>query len=402
MLLLLGSATLLAAGPAGPQGAAAAAQEPPPGTAPAVPPEASEDIPEPPRFLSDLSHSIGDVAGDIFYWGQSGTVTGRILHNAFLGAQAISLDQGTIGGDLFVFAATTQIDGEVEGDLYAFTSDLRIGRDAVVHGNVMAYAGTVRIEGTVFGHLLGAGGRTVISGDVGPVNIESGNLTVTATGRVRGDLQYESNNEAEVADGARIAGTVRWNRKKDKGDEEEEEDDDAGGISMWRVLWKLWGYAGNLLVGVVLLLVGGRVTRQPSLSLDERPASGLGFGFVVTVVSPVACLVAMVLLVSLPLGVLGLVVFGIMLFLSRLVSALFLGTWILRRATGRVRPSEYGALALGLALLTLVAMIPYLGFLIRLAAVILGIGGIYLALRELGFPATATGAPPPAPAGEVR
>lgn len=358
-------------------------------------------VPEAPRYETGANRSFQDVASDLFYWGQSATFTGSVLDNVFVGGQLVALDGGTIGGDLFAFAASTTIDGEVMGDVYAFSSQVRVTEDAVIHGNLTAFAGTLQIYGRVSGHVLGGGGGTMIAGDVGPVKIEAGSLTVSETARIRGDLEYESNNEADIADGARIDGAVRRSRADDQGEDEETEE--AGGITFWSLAWTLWSYLSNLLIGVVLLLVGGAVVRQPAHSLRERPASGLGFGFVVAVVFPVACVVAIVLIVSLPLGLLGMLVFGLLLFLSRLVAAVFVGDWLLRRLTGAVRPSEYASLALGLALLLLLAFIPYLGFLIRLVAIILGLGGIYLALRHYGFPSAGDSPAPsvasaPAPA----
>jgi hypothetical protein len=143
----------------------------------------------------------------------------------------------------------------------------------------------------------------------------------------------------------------------------------------------MWGYLSKLLVGVAFLLVGGRVARLPAERLRETPAVGLGFGFVVAVVFPVACVVAILLIVSMPLGIIGLVLFGIAIFLASLVTSQYVGAWLLRRVGGGSVPSEYLALALGLLVLSLLALVPYLGFLIRLTAWLLGLGGMFLALR---------------------
>lgn len=362
------------------------ATPPPPGT------------PPPPRFLTGLESAVGDYVGDVFFWGQSASVTGTLGDNAFLGGQLVSLDGGTLGGDLFAFGASITLDGEVMGDVYAFGSDLRIAPGTTIHGNLLAFTGSLRIGGTVRGHVLGAGGGTVITGNTGPVKIEAGSLTVSETAVIRGDLEYTSNEDADIAEGATIEGNVRRNRESDDEDEGSDEEEDSGGISFWTIAWTTWKYLSALVVGAVLLLVGGPATRRPALSLRENPASGLGFGFVVGVVVPVACLVAMVLLVTLPLGLLTLGTFVILLYLARLVAAQFLGAWILARATGNANPSEYASLALGLALLMLVGAVPYLGFLIRMIAIVLGLGGIYLALRHFGFPAGGGSRPAPSPA----
>lgn len=405
--LVLIVAPVIAQDPAQAEGESTAAPEETGQEAPALP-EATPPppgTPEPPQFLVGTSRTLADFANDVFYWGQSATVTGTLGDNAFLGGQMVSVDGGAIEGDLFAFGASIAIAGEVMGDVYAFGSEVRVAQDAVIHGTLMSFSGSLRIAGTVHGHVNGTGGGTVISGTTGPVKIEAGSLTLTETAVIRGDLEYTANEEAEIAEEADIQGNVRWNRDEDddEDDEDDEESSDSGGIGFWSIGWMLWRFLSALIVGSVLLLVGGRVARQPATSLDAAPASGLGFGFVVAVVFPVACLVALVLIVTIPLGVLGLLTFGLLLYIARLVAAQFVGRWILARATGNENPSEYASLALGLLVLIVVGLVPYLGFLLRMAAVIIGLGGIYLALRHFGFPSSgSTPPPPPAAAAAAR
>jgi len=210
--------------------------------------------------------------------------------------------------------------------------------------------------------------------------VEAGILTIGPDAIIRGDLEYEANDEAEIAESATIMGEVR---RRIKSDEDTDDEETSSGLSSWSVAWKLWGYLSKLLVGVAFLLLGGRTARLPAQRLRDAPAAGLGFGFVVAVVVPVACVVAIGLIVSLPLGLIGLVLFALAIFLSSLVTSQYLGDWLMRRLTGNTTPSEYAALAVGLLLLTIVGWVPYLGFLIRLTAWILGLGGMFLALRPV-------------------
>ena len=77
-------------------------------------------------------------------------------------------------------------------------------------------------------------------------------------------------------------------------------------------------------------------------------------------------------------------------FLARLVTAQFMGDWLLRRI-GQQQPSEYLALAGGLVLFFLLTEIPYVGFLIWLTALFLGVGGLFLAARGQRPAATMNG-----------
>lgn len=371
-----------------------AAQEPE-APAPVPPAQAVElpPIPDPPRFVSGMSRTFADVAGDLFYWGQAATLDGPMAHDAIVGGSSVAVTQDArVGGNLAAFAGDVGIDGEILQNAYIWAATARIGKDAVIHGNVLCFCGSLRIEGTVRGQVKGGGGNTSITGDVGSVKVEAGILTVGPEAVIRGDLEYEANDEADIAEGATIVGEVR--RTIETADPEKEADEGSSGISAWSIAWRVWSYLSRLLIGVTALLIGGRLARAPAGHLRETPAVGLGFGFVVAVVTPVACLVAIGLVVSLPLGLIGLVLFGLAVILSSLVTAQYLGDWLLRRVSSAGPPSEYLALTVGLLLLTLVGLIPYVGFLIRLTAVLLGLGGIFLALRPRRSSAPTTSATP--------
>ncbi|HJO02740.1 MAG TPA: polymer-forming cytoskeletal protein [Acidobacteriota bacterium] len=377
--------------------AAAATVAPSPAQDPTEPAPASQQAPaaaisappERPRFINVLNERVRDVGGDIFLSGQDVSLAGRVGHNAFLFAQTSTV-AGHVEGDVFAWVAGITVSGEIDGDLYVGTAGATILEGAVIHGNIICLCGSLNVDGTVGGAVLGSAGGASIGGTVHTIDMETGQLELADTAVIHGDVTYESNEEARIANSAQIGGSLSWNRES--GDENE--DDTTQGLSFWSIAWKVWVYLSNLIVGAVFLLLGGAAARAPAASLRNSPAPGLGFGFVVAVVFPVACLVAVALIVTLPLGVVGLLLFGLGAFLARLVTAQFVGDWLLRRL-GLGDSSEYLSLAVGLLLLFLVAAIPYVGFLVRLVTIILGIGGIYLALRAGGFPTAP--APPPAP-----
>ncbi len=400
---LLGMLVVLSLPAAGIDGLASASPrpaqdpaEPPPTPTPEQATPAFEP-PERPRFMTEVSARVQDIGSDVFMWGQSVTLAGRIGHNAFFGAQTGTV-AGHVEGDVFAWAGGITVSGEIDGDLYVGTGGATILEGAIIHGNLICFCGSLNMDGTVGGTLLGSVGGANIGGTLYAIDIETGALTLTDTAVVHGDITYECNDEAEIADGAQIGGSVSWNREVES-DEAVEEEEAEGGLSFWSIGWKIWAYLSNLIVGAVFLLLGGSAARAPAARLRSAPAPGLGFGFVVAVVFPVACLIAIALIVTLPLGIVGLMLFALGAFIARLVTAQFIGDWLLSRF-GRAGSSEYLSLAAGLMLLFVAAEIPYVGFLIRLVAIILGIGGIYLALRAAGFPSVAASRLPAAMPGE--
>ena len=81
-----------------------------------------------------------------------------------------------------------------------------------------------------------------------------------------------------------------------------------------------------------------------------------------------------------PLSMLALGVWMLALFVAQFVASYALGKLTLERAKKTATP--LGALAVGLVLLHLVGLIPFLGGLVALVATVFGLGGLFLAARE--------------------
>ncbi len=336
------------------------------------------------RMIFNSIFEFSDTANDLFIWGWMPTISGNISDNAFLGGQKVDISaDAEIGGDLFVFAQTARIDGHIGGDMYAFGGDMTISETASIDGVVYGSSAALTINGEVGGPLHYAGGVVVINGTVrGDVRLECGELELGPNALIEGELRYESAREASIDPGAQVVGGVRYVVPQD-GEEDEGSTSATAGtwLRIWGFLWEGLWLVSSFLVGSIALAVGGEVARRPAKSLAQQPALALGFGFVVAVVFPAAAILAVVLIVTLPLGLIGLAVYLAAAYLGRLIAAQTVGSWLLRAVRGGEEGSPYGALALGLVLFFILMRIPYVGFLIWLAAVVAGLGGIFLATR---------------------
>lgn len=112
-------------------------------------------------------------------------------------------------------------------------------------------------------------------------------------------------------------------------------------------------------------------------SIKSNPVSSLGWGALLLFATPIAAIIVCCTVIGLPLGIIGLVLYGIAIYLSQIPVALCIGRLII----GRFREVEskgimVGAMATGLAILTLLMWIPILGFLIGLATAIFGLGSL--------------------------
>lgn len=351
---------------------------------------AENEVHNQPVFLANQRTVMAGRANDVFAFAQRASITGVVEDNAYYFAQSLDVD-GAVLGDLYVFCQNLRITGDVGGDIYAWGGEVEIAPGAVVHGNLHSGAGLIEIAGRVEGVLRGGAGEVYIDGELlGGAEIGVGRLEIGPSAVLMGDFVYTAENAATVADGARIEGDLVFRENVTvTGDEPEHAEQKKGSaFSAFKVGKWLLTYVASFLLGVILLAALGRHARKPSALLGAQPGLSLGVGFLVFVVTPIACLIACLILIGLMAGLTGIFLYAAAMIPAFLVTGLWLGDWLLARF-GRANANPYGALALGLLGLALLGLIPYLGFLTDLVALIAGLGGIFLALR---------GKPAPVPA----
>lgn len=163
-------------------------------------------------------------------------------------------------------------------------------------------------------------------------------------------------------------------------------------------MWLIWKIASSLLVGFVALALFRRVAPALTGSLDREAMLGALIGFGTSLIVPAAAVLSIALIVSLPLGVVTLLVFVIALYLAKLPVALWLGRRALR-AAGQASPSPFLALTIGVIALHLLFLVPfYVGTFAWWLTTWLGLGAMVLALRNRSQPPAKGGASPaPAP-----
>jgi len=321
---------------------------------------------------------VEDTVTDLFAAGQEVTIRGTVLDNAFAAGQTVTLDGGRVEGDLFVAAGMVLIDGEVLGDLYGFSGDLRITPRAVIHGDVRVGVGDLTHEGTIEGMLEVGAGMASLDGRIGgDAKLEVGELTLGPNAILGGDLIYEAPLSTEILDPTQISGIVDFTQVEAS---DETCSDDGPNVLGW-LLKRAWLYFGALIVGCVLLRLSGRRFGRFADALIDQPGRSVGIGFVSLVSIPAFAVLAMVLVLPLQLGVLTTLLYLVALYVAGIIASLAIGRWLLNRM-GRTEASAYAALALGLLALHLLLPVPFLGFVVRLVAVVAGLGAMWVAARN--------------------
>jgi hypothetical protein len=306
----------------------------------------------------------GVVNGDLLAFGQTvevrGTVKGDLI--SFAKRTVVS---GSVEGRIYDFSQSLDLDGQLGHSIYGWTQSLRMDDRGHVGDGILVGAGEVSLEGEVKRSVTIFTGNADVSGSVGrDLTMAGGSLTLTNTARVGGNLNARVHQlkDVHIADGATIGG------KRDIQVQVRKSQFTRPRFYFYRAVW----LASAMLVGWLGLVLFPRFVQATTQAVGSGWHSlGLGVGVLAGV--PLAIVVAAITLVGLPLSLMLFAAYLAAIYLAKIWVGAFLGRMILKPAGATKGDWLLGLLA-GLLILTIVGFIPYLGGLIRLGVVCLGLG----------------------------
>ena len=315
----------------------------------------------------------GTVEGDVYAFGQNIEVNGHIKGDLLTGAQTVHVS-GQIDGNIRAFLNTLTIPGVVGRNVMAWAQVVNVDSAGKVGRSVTSFCQTLGVDGKVGGDLVALDQSTRVSGTIdGGVKLKGETLMLKSSAQVAGPVSFEGEKEPFVESGAKLAsGPVSFT--KHRADSRMES---KSGYYIWRLLWS----SSFILLGLVLIWLMPSFAGE-CVTAAENAGASIGLGVLVGISAPIAAFFACVTIVGLPLGIMGCMLWLVLLFTAQIVVGGLIGRWILGRSEdtwGRV-----GRMALGMAIIGVIVPIlhqlEFIETLFRMVAMIWGFGAISLAL----------------------
>jgi cytoskeletal protein CcmA (bactofilin family) len=319
----------------------------------------------------------GVINGDLLAFAQTLEVGGTVKGDLVTFAKRIVVS-GNVEGHIFNCSQSLDLDGQLGHSLYGWSQSLRFTNRSHVGDGIVAGADDFILEGEVKRSATIFAGHADVSGSIGRDFTMAGRaLTLTDTARVNGNLtaRVRQLTEVHIANGAMIAGKrdIQLRARQNRFSQPR--------FYFHQAIW----LAAAMLVGWLGLILFPRFFEACTQAVGSGWRS-LGLGFAVLVGVPLATIVAAVTLIGLPLSLMLFVLYLTALYLAKIWVGAFLGRIILRPA-GTTKHDWLLGLLLGLAILTIVSFIPYLGGLVRFGIVCLGLGAFAWQLYQTSRPA---------------
>jgi len=357
----------------------------------------------------------GSVEGDFIAAGQAIVIAGNVGDDVRMAAQVLKVDKNAgITDDLiaagfsFEFTESSSIDGDL---VYA-------GYQALVDGDIKGKLNSALVNCEINGHIGGdvdlsvgvdeAGPHAYTQGQPPPVSMPSvpAGLTIGETAQIDGGLDYKSRQEANIAGGAQISGEIKHERPPVQAQRAPTPTERALGVARQ--------YLTLFIIGLCVVLVVPSWTRRMSDNIGARPLACLGFGaagivgFIVLVPMILVAMVALAVIAGV-IQLTGLVPVVIVLglssavalmvsfwfvtsYLSQIVFSLFAGNRLLGLAS--LGENRFLSLLVGVVILAVIHVVPYLGLVVGLLVVLFGLGAVVVWLLRRSDPDSAANVQP--------
>jgi cytoskeletal protein CcmA (bactofilin family) len=343
-----------------------------------------------------------DVEGDLVIAGSNIDVDADVAQDLMAAGGMVDIN-ADIGDDVRAAGGTLNISGNIGDDLIAAGGQIYISDSSIIGGVLALTGGTLQISGTVQDDASLNGGSITISGKIdGDVKIdEVERLKVTGSAEITGDLIYKSATVADISDEAVIGGEV----KETIIEEEVKIKTPGSAATPWAVFTAT--YIGGRIIAFLSLFVLGiiLILAIPGFfqKFNDRMKSTLGYcvggGAIVLFGVPIASVIVFIISILLFITIIGsglglvamasnvvmLILYGMLIYLSTIFLSYLLGRVILSKTSLNMEKYGWKVLAylVGLVIIMIVFSIPFIGWLVRFAGVLFGLGGLALVLKDM-------------------
>jgi cytoskeletal protein CcmA (bactofilin family) len=313
----------------------------------------------------------GDVEGDLIVFSNTVTVNGHIKGDILAFSQELRVN-GPVDGNVRAMAENLQLYGTVARNVMAWAGDVNLDQNAKVNGTLTAGSGHLEVNGKLVGDLLAFSGDVDINGQLGRnARIRSGHLTIGSRAEIAGQTTAELRQPPDVSNGAKMGSPLDWKITK--------RSSETSYSSPRYYVHQILKWGASFLFGLVLLFL------VPGFFFDAVKACGktapaIGFGVLFLIATPIAAVIVCITVVGIGVGISAMMFWAIAIYAAQVLVGAWLGEKILGEGTGA--GAALGRLALGLAILRALGMLPFLGGWISFIVVIWGMGAVALAIYK--------------------
>lgn len=338
-------------------------------------------------FVGGLGRIDGTVDGDVVSFGDTLTVNGHVTGDVISFGRHVRIN-GQVDGNVRAFTNMMTISGTVNKNITNFTESIDLDERAKVGGSVTLFAEAAAFEGKIGRDVLAYFDRLSLSGPVGGgLKLRGKHLTIGPSAEIAGRAVFEQvgRGQPDVSPRAKLSTPLEVKRITRRPDYA------RASFYIWKLIWT----ATAFVFGLVMIFLMPKYSEE-TLASAGRYGASFGLGVLVLIGMPILAVLASATVVGLAIGLTALFLW----LAATYATQVFVGAWLGQRLLGPASGATglVGRMALGLILLRVLTLLPYVGLFFKVVILLWGMGAMSLALyKRLQPPPLASSEPAPAP-----
>jgi cytoskeletal protein CcmA (bactofilin family) len=309
-----------------------------------------------------------NAPNDIIAAGGDVTISGTAGNELLAAGGSITLS-GKTAGDARAAGGNITLAGTVGGEMVLAGGKIHLLPGAAVKGGLFAASGEIMLEGAVGGGARIIGGTVTINGTIGKdAEIKAERLVIGRNARIQGGLRYEAPEEAQIDQGAVIAGGKQFTRTEFRPRREE----------IRKIMGAFWiaKLFAVMTAGIVIFLLLPQRTAEVTALGVNRFGQELLIGFLVLVAVPALMLLLFMTLLGSLLGAVALFLYIAFLLLSSVFGALIF-TRLISGSVFRKDPAlTWPMILAGVLVYQVLGLIPFLGWIFKFLFFLTALGAL--------------------------
>lgn len=320
-----------------------------------------------------------NTTSDVFVAGNIITINGEVGNDLFAAGSTIIVN-GVINGSARLAANEVVINGIVERNALIFANTIVLEEDSAVFGDAHIFGSVVTTKGQTVNTTIGAETVTLNGIMLGTVESTSEEATVGSSAEFTTTATIISDEDPVIAEEAVGQQYVTTSHRIDTSDE----------IVRIREVNKqsrfekrLTYFFFTLLLGIIVVLVWPTLPQRITNGMKERPGATWALGAVILLIAPMLCVLLLFTLIGIPVAIVLFFIYLLALLFGTLSTAYLLGQQLVSERSVK-HPTWRAVLTLtvGLFILSMAMLTPWIGWFICILVATWGLGGIALQCKR--------------------
>lgn len=315
--------------------------------------------------------------GDLYVAGGNVTVEGDVEQDLVALGGSVYLN-GAVGGDLRVAGGNITINDNVAGDLIVLSGTVIVSEKASIGGDVVALGGEVNMNAPVAGSLTAYADRIAVNNRIekqskidATQQVSFGEKAVFGAGVV-----YKAPREAEITNRSQL-GDVRYEQRTNN--RQGRTMTAFAGIASLGYVVKI---LAMILAALALWKLFPRTTDKLITNTHNRFWMNMLVGFLFIVVGPIALAILLLVMIGFYAAIILFVFWLLVIIVGALLAQVYVGSWLVRYFNKRPElVVDWQAVVIGVVVLSLISLVPAIGWLIMALLLFAAIGGMLRALQ---------------------